>query len=65
MKQTPRLILRRIYRDSQNLSTMRTRADEYVIYAETCAVDQEFLYKHRIEFRKIPRDILRYDATSY
>ena len=47
--------------DYEFLATMRTRADEYVIYAETCAVDKEFLYKHKIEFRKIPRDIRSYE----
>ena len=46
--------------DYDFLSTMRTRADEYVIFAETCAIDEEFLYKYKIEFRKIPRDLLKY-----
>ena len=50
--------------DYEFLSTMRTRANEYVIYAETCTVAKEFLYKHKIEFRKIPRDILRYEAGN-
>ena len=50
--------------DYEFLSTMRTRADEYVIYAETCAVDKDFLYKYKIEFRKVPRDILRYEVAD-
>ena len=50
--------------DYEFLSTMRTRADNYVIYAETCAVDKEFLYKYKIEFRKVPRDILRYEVAD-
>ena len=50
--------------DYEFLATMRTRADNYVIYAETCTVDKEFLYKHRIEFRKVPRDILRYESSE-
>ena len=45
------------------LATMRTRAEEYVIYAESCAIDKDFLYKYKIEFRKIPRDIMRYDIN--
>ena len=45
--------------DYDFLATMRTRADSYIIFAETCAVDEEFLHKHRIEFRKIPRDIIK------
>ena len=50
--------------DYEFLSTMRTRADSYIIFAETCAVDEEFLRKHRIEFRKIPRDIIRYEPAE-
>ena len=50
--------------DYEFLATLRTRANEYVIYAETCAVDKEFLYKHKIEFRKIPRDIIKYGGEE-
>ena len=46
--------------DHEFLATMKTRADAYVIFAETCAIDEEFLYKHKIEFRKIPRDLLKF-----
>ena len=46
--------------DFDFLATMRTRADAYIIFAESCAVDEEFLRKYKIEFRKIPRDIIRY-----
>ena len=46
--------------DSDFLATMRTRADAYVIFAESCAVDAEFMEKYKIEFRKIPRDIIKY-----
>ena len=45
--------------DYEFLATIKTRADEYVIFAESCAIDAEFLYKNKIEFRKIPRDILK------
>ena len=45
--------------DRDFLATMRTRADSYVIFAETCAVGEEFLRKYKIEFRKIPRDIIK------
>ncbi len=44
--------------DRDFLATMRTRADAYVIFAESCAVGEEFLRKYKIEFRKIPRDII-------
>ena len=50
--------------DYEFLATMRTRANEYVIYAESCAVDKDFLYKYKIEFRKVPRDILKYDTRQ-
>ena len=46
--------------DYEFLATIKTRADEYIIFAESCAIDTEFLYKNKIEFRKIPRDILKY-----
>ena len=45
--------------DYEFLATIKTRADEYIIFAESCAIDTEFLYKNKIEFRKIPRDILK------
>ncbi|MBQ7630837.1 MAG: site-specific DNA-methyltransferase [Selenomonadaceae bacterium] len=45
--------------DYEFLPKIKTRADEYVIFAESCAIDAEFLYKNKIEFRKIPRDILK------
>ena len=45
--------------DRDFLATMRTRADAYIIFAESCAVAEEFLYKYKIEFRKIPRDIIK------
>ena len=45
--------------DYEFLPKIKTRADEYVIFAESCAIDTEFLYKNKIEFRKIPRDILK------
>ena len=45
--------------DNNFLAQIKTRASGYVIYAESCAIDEEFLLKHHIEFRKIPRDILK------
>ena len=45
--------------DREFLSKIKTRADSYIIYAETCAVAEEFLQRYKIEFRKIPRDILK------
>ncbi len=45
--------------DYDFLATMRTRADSYIIFAESCAVGEEFLSKHKIYFKKIPRDIIK------
>ncbi len=38
--------------DSDFLATMRTRADSYIIFAESCAIDEEFLQRYKIEFKK-------------
>ena len=50
--------------DRDFLSTMRTRADAYIIFAESCAIDEEFLHKYKIEFKKIPRDIIKYQPIG-
>lgn len=36
------------------------RPEQYVIYADKCALDKEFLYRHGITFKRIPRDITRF-----
>ncbi len=41
------------------LSTIREKADEYVIYADKCVLSEEELAVHNIVFKKIPRDISR------
>ena len=45
--------------DHDFLASVKTVAESYVIYADACAVSEEFLTKHRITFKKIPRDIER------
>ena len=42
------------------LSTMKTKAEQYVIYADNCLLTKEFMTKHHIIFKKIPRDITRF-----
>lgn len=42
------------------LATMRTRAGQYIIYADNCLLPAEFLTRHGIIFKKIPRDISRF-----
>lgn len=36
------------------------RPEQFVIYADKCALDKDFLYKHGITFKRIPRDITRF-----
>ncbi|MCB1193202.1 MAG: site-specific DNA-methyltransferase, partial [Leptospiraceae bacterium] len=42
------------------LATMKTKAEQYVIYADNCLLTKEFMSKHNIIFKKIPRDISRF-----
>jgi adenine-specific DNA-methyltransferase len=42
------------------LSTMRTRAGQYIIYADNCLLTPDFMTQHGIIFKKIPRDISRF-----
>lgn len=41
------------------LSTIKTKADAYVIFADLCTLNDNELEKHHITFKKIPRDITR------
>lgn len=42
------------------LNIVPTKADHYVIYADTCTISKEELAKMNISFKKIPRDINRF-----
>jgi adenine-specific DNA-methyltransferase len=42
------------------LATIKTKADQYVIYADNCLLSKEFMLKKNIVFKKIPRDITRF-----
>lgn len=46
--------------DHAFLATMKTKAEQYVIYADNCLVTKDFMTKHHIIFKKIPRDITRF-----
>ncbi len=46
--------------DHAFLATMKTKAEQYVIYADNCLLTKDFLTKHHIIFKKIPRDITRF-----
>ncbi|MCX6239477.1 MAG: site-specific DNA-methyltransferase [Bacteroidia bacterium] len=42
------------------LATMKTKAEQYVIYADNCLLTKEYMTRHHIIFKKIPRDITRF-----
>lgn len=41
------------------LKSLKTKAEAYVIYADTCVISENTLQKFHITFKKIPRDIAR------
>ncbi len=45
--------------DNDFLKTIKTKADAYVIYADTCNLSEAKMNKYSITFKKIPRDIAR------
>jgi adenine-specific DNA-methyltransferase len=46
--------------DHSFLSTIKSKAEQYVIYADNCLLSKNFMSKHRIIFKKIPRDITKF-----
>lgn len=44
----------------QFLSTIKTKAEQYIIYADNCVLTKEYLTKKHISFKKIPRDITQF-----
>ncbi|MBV5326441.1 MAG: site-specific DNA-methyltransferase [Chlorobium sp.] len=42
------------------LATLTRKTDSYLIYADTCLLDEEFMRRNMIRFKKIPRDISRF-----
>ena len=43
--------------DKAFLNTITVKADMYVIYADNCLLNDEFMQFNKIKFKKIPRDI--------
>ncbi len=43
-----------------NIKSLKRRPEQFTIYADKCALDKDFLYKHSITFKRIPRDITRF-----
>ncbi|HEV7383141.1 MAG TPA: site-specific DNA-methyltransferase [Dyadobacter sp.] len=46
--------------DHTFLATMKTRGELYIVYADNCLLTKDFMVKHHIIFKKIPRDITRF-----
>lgn len=45
--------------DRAFLTTLRTKADSYIIYADLCTLSEKELIRFGITFKKIPRDIAK------
>jgi adenine-specific DNA-methyltransferase len=46
--------------DYKFLAKIKTKAGQYVIYADNCLLPKDFMLKNNIVFKKIPRDITRF-----
>lgn len=46
--------------DHAFLATIKTKAEQYVIYADNCLLSRDFMVKRNIIFKKIPRDVTRF-----
>nr|WP_319401701.1 site-specific DNA-methyltransferase [uncultured Carboxylicivirga sp.] len=46
--------------DDSFLRRMKTKAEQYIIYADNCVLDDSLMQKYHITFKKIPRDITRF-----
>ncbi|MBQ9434616.1 MAG: site-specific DNA-methyltransferase, partial [Bacteroidales bacterium] len=44
----------------ETLNVISQKAETYVVYADQCVIDSEWLSAHNIIFKKIPRDIRRF-----
>ena len=42
------------------LNIVTEKAEQYIIYADVCLLDKDYMLKHNIIFKKIPRDIKRF-----
>src|SRR5699024_11625911 len=46
--------------DFDALELIKTKGEQYVIYADNCLLPKDFMAKKNIIFKKIPRDITRF-----
>lgn len=46
--------------DFDSLELIKTKGEQYIIYADNCLLPKDFMAKKNIIFKKIPRDITRF-----
>jgi adenine-specific DNA-methyltransferase len=46
--------------DDSFMRNIKTKAEQYIIYADNCVLDEKLMQKYHITFKKIPRDITRF-----
>ncbi|MFT5667864.1 MAG: adenine-specific DNA-methyltransferase [Vicingaceae bacterium] len=46
--------------DYDELNLIKTKGEQYIVYADNCLLPKEFMAKKNIIFKKIPRDISRF-----
>ena len=46
--------------DEGFLRILKTKAEQYIIYADNCLLDDDLMDRYHIIFKKIPRDITRF-----
>ena len=46
--------------DESFLRNIKTKAEQYIIYADNCLLDANIMQNYHIIFKKIPRDITRF-----
>ncbi len=46
--------------DAEFLGSIGEAAERYVIYADNCVLPKDFLFRHNIAFKKIPRDVRKF-----
>ena len=42
------------------LNIVKTKEEQYIIYADNCLIDKEYMLEKNLIFKKIPRDIKRF-----
>jgi adenine-specific DNA-methyltransferase len=46
--------------DYDFMARIKHKSNQYIIYADNCLLEKDFMLKHRVIFKKIPRDIARF-----